>query len=171
MKNRLYLVCGVLVVAAGVGLLWRSPWEPREPVYDGKPLSYWLINGHPEGLVRIKVPASLLHDSNTVPLLVGALSRRDRPWDRAYLGLLEKIPGALDRPRSHLPLPFRNAIIRGNALCVLSRMGPMAEPAVPAIIRVLKADDIPEIRSEAASALLQIDPAAAAKAGVKMPSP
>ena len=32
MKNRLYLVCGGLVVAAAGGLLSRSPWVPREPV-------------------------------------------------------------------------------------------------------------------------------------------
>ena len=42
MKNRVYLACGVLLVAAMGGLLWWSPWEPREPIYRGRPLRAWL---------------------------------------------------------------------------------------------------------------------------------
>jgi hypothetical protein len=38
-------VGGMSLIAALVGLLWWSPWEPQpipEPVYNGKPLTQWL---------------------------------------------------------------------------------------------------------------------------------
>ena len=72
---------GALLVAAVCGLMWRSPWEPREPVYDGKPLSYWIVPFGPMD-IPTPLPPTLLRDSNAVPLLIAELHRRDRPFRR-----------------------------------------------------------------------------------------
>jgi hypothetical protein len=42
MKNRLYLVCGVMLVAAAGWAAWQALQRPDEPVYQGKRLSIWL---------------------------------------------------------------------------------------------------------------------------------
>jgi HEAT repeat protein len=55
---------------------------------------------------------------------------------------------------------------RWNAACALGKFGDKAKPAVPALLKVLHEDD-PDVRVIATDALHQIDPEAAAKAGVK----
>jgi hypothetical protein len=195
MKNRLYLVCGVLLVAAVFGFCVWAPWEPREPVYDGKPLSYWL--SYPS------TPAvrTIASDSNAIPLLIRALDRKDTLLGRGYLRVWPKLPPPI---RSHVPRPINNFDRRACAMDVLGRMGPSANPSIPALIRTLREDDSAPIRvfaarclfwvgqgdraavaglSEAASndtdqdvrkvasdSLWRLDPEAAARAGVKKPS-
>ncbi|MDB6067666.1 MAG: repeat-containing protein [Pedosphaera sp.] len=55
---------------------------------------------------------------------------------------------------------------RSSAIRVMGRLGKQAEPAVPALIECLKDED-DYVREAAGKALKEIDPEAAAKAGVK----
>jgi hypothetical protein len=150
MKNRLYLVCGVLLVAA-LGLLWWSPWEPPEPVYDGKPLSYWLITGAP---AATRPPASLFSDSNAVPFLIEAI-RRDS-WFGATIyrkRLWPKLPATIQRCLPPPPAAANAGDIRCYAAAILKNMGPMAKPAIPALVRALKEDDDHNVRHRAVESL------------------
>ncbi len=143
MKDRLYLVLGVLLVAAVVGLVCWSPWELREPVYAGKPVSFWLTHTNSMGWTPVL-------DSDAIPFLIKALRRdswfgaavyRKRMWPR--------LPAAI---KSHLPPPA-NPVFRDRAASLLYWMGPTAEPAVPALIRALEQDDYYVVRNQAAAAL------------------
>jgi HEAT repeat protein len=170
MKNRLYLVCVVLLFAAVVGLLWWSPWEAPEPVYYGKPLSHWI--------------RASKRDS-----WIGAAAYRKQVWP--------SLPGAIQKL---LPAPIDHADDRFSAREVLGEMGPMAKPVIPALLRALKEDDAserswaalalvkiakgdkrvaaaftqalkdkdPVTREIATNALLRFDPGTAVKAGVPM---
>jgi hypothetical protein len=167
MRNRVYLVLGILLVAAVVGLLWRSPWEPRqvlEPVYDGKPLSYWLADivmrarqgrasvtvwrgskGEPDIIRRA------MSDSNAVPFLVGVL-RRDRWFGAGYYRrwFWPKLPPSI---RKHLPPPpAGKATTRSNAALLLG-MGHDEQRAILALVGALKDDDDSVVRWNAAWAL------------------
>ena len=205
MKNRLYLVCGVLVFAAVLGLLWWSPWEPREPAYDGKPISYLLAPVSPLGpqaTTSHNPPPSLLSDASAVPFLVRALKRDSWIGAAVYRKWLwPKLPRSMQR---HLPLPaVDNYVARCGAAWYLGHMETLAKPSIPALIGALNEDEDSSVRAQAAwalgvlgngnksavaalaaarndkdyivrfsvtSALLKIDPEAAAKVGVKKPS-
>jgi hypothetical protein len=149
------VVGGVLLVAALGGLLWWSPSEPRVPqaLYDGHPISYWLTTYDSLYLVGSSPPspppASLLADSNAVPVLIRALRRRGWVETKYYREWLwPKCPPAI---RAHLPPP--NDTIWQNATLFLGQMGSIAKPAIPALIRVLKNDGDRHARRDAALTL------------------
>jgi hypothetical protein len=137
MKNRLYLVGGVLLVAALGGLLWWSPWEPREPVYDGKPIRYWLANG--------RAPQSFSAFTNALPFLIKALKRDS--WFGAAVyrkQVWPKLPQAIQK---HLPPPIDSQSRRRVA--AVSWMGTMpatAERAIPALVQALEEDENTQVR-------------------------
>jgi HEAT repeat protein len=162
MKNRRYLVGVMLLVAALGGLVWWSPWEAREPVYEGHSIGHWLTNGtvrlnivRPLNLVtnsnESSWPLGLLTNSKAVPFLIRA-SRKDSWYGAAYYRtqVWFRLPPML---RSHLPRPGDNIDIRVNALSILSQMGPMAEPATPMLVGALKRDEDRAVRMLAAQAL------------------
>jgi HEAT repeat protein len=194
MKSRLYLVCGALLAAAAVGLLWWSPWVPQEPVYAGPvgpplylrteshPLSFWLTNS------SSLLPSGLPGDSNAVPFLIKAL-QRERSLGAAFYRkwLWPKLPPPIQR---HLPPPADNWVARNNAArllgitaltrtlthddnpkvrvgaaLALGNVGKGAAAAVAALTEALKDRDL-SVRLFATNALLKIDPEAAIKAGV-----
>ena len=155
MKNRVYPLLGVLLVAAVGGLLWWSPREPREPVYEGKPIGYWLARHDATisstrqlsialGQDDYRFPKGMATDSNAIPFLIEALKRKDtalrEAYLKAYMRMWPRIPLSI---RGRLSEPVLASVVRGNAVGFLSRMGPMAKPAVPGLIRALKenADD------------------------------
>ena len=163
MRTRFYLVCGVLLVAAAVGLLWWSPWEPREPVYDGKPLTYWL-NKNPDYAtgqllmiaqqILAMSPRSITADSNAVPFLVKALMRDNGLGAAFYRDWLwPKLPAPVQK---RMPRPWRNDLVCEHAAAILASMGPMAETAVPALVMTLKQSKNPFVREMAVLALYNI---------------
>ena len=62
--------------------------------------------------------------------------------------------------------PGTNTLLRSLILVSLGQFGPEARESAPMIIEALKDQDT-DVRQSAASALKEIDPAAAAKTGVK----
>jgi HEAT repeat protein len=155
------VVCGALLVAAVGGLLLWSPWVPREPIYDGHPISHWLTNWKiVSSLEYTDLPdhhsiRQAVGDSNAVPFLIKAL-RRDAWLGAAYYRkwLWPKLPSAL---QAHLPPPAAdNPAIRLNALYVLSQMESLAQPAIPALIQTSKQDEQLPVRYRAMWALADI---------------
>jgi HEAT repeat protein len=161
MKNRRYLVLGILLVAAVGWVAWealRQPPQTPEPVYDGHPLSYWIRE--PPGTLRYtsdgpwlfpEVPTQLLNDSNAVPFLIKALER-GRWFGAAYYSkwLWLKLPSAIQH---RLPSPNGNANAREGAAAALAKMGTNAKPAIPALIQAMKKDQVFLVRRESAWAL------------------
>ena len=144
------VVGGFLLVAALGGLLWWSPWEARErpePVYEGKPLSYWLTNQTSERAIR-----RLWADTNAVPFLIKALKKDS--WIGAAVYRKQVWPNLPPSIQKRLPPP-RSADInmRFTAVDYLTRMGPLAKPAIPALIRASKDDDPPFPREHVVRAL------------------
>jgi hypothetical protein len=170
MKNRLYLVLGVLLVTALGWATWRALRPgPPEPVYGGRPLSYWV--------------AALKTDS-----WVGAAIYRNYVW-----------PNSPHLIQEHLPAPDFGMSTKVNAMRMLCAMGEAARPAIPALIQFLnggpadgyaihalgyvgKGDQAATAavtgalthrdrwaRFNATNALVQLDPEAAAKAGISLP--
>ena len=178
MKNRLYLVCGVLLVAAVGGLLWWSPWEPRQPVYEGKPINWWIqfgfgatdiVRATPMGYgsaPRRALPSGplwlrqLVSDPEAVPFLVAAL-KKDRWLGEAFYRdwAWPKLPVSI---KHHLRPPADRSMIRCNAAILLGYMGPLAEPAVPAMILALRTNEDSGVSFFAAMALGNIGPDAKA---------
>jgi hypothetical protein len=164
MKNRLHHVLGVMLLAALGWAVWqaRQP-RPREPVYAGNPLSYWLTNFSVIRVdtnlsvlhVNIKPPRSLFHDTNAVPFLIKALKRDN--WIGAAVYRKQVWPKLPPAVQSHLPPPPPDdSVIRRTAATFLLRFGPLAKPAVPSLIMALKDDDDWQVTTDAAILLGQV---------------
>ena len=156
------------MVAAVAGLLWWSPREARErpePVYEGKPLSYWL-NAHPDFLygqlpgiaqqILSTSPKSITADSNAVPFLIKALMADNGFGAACYRNWLwPKLPASVQK---RLPRPHSNPLVCMHAAAILASMGPMAEPAVPALVLTLKRSKNSSVIEMAVLALYNIGP-------------
>jgi hypothetical protein len=170
MKNRLYLILGLLVVAALGWATWQALRPlPREPLYEGvvvrlpteggrpplggvwresvcesHPLSFWLTNSI---MMGSPVPEKLYGDPNAVPFLVRAL-KRDSWFGAAFYrkSLWPKLPAPIQR---HLPPPLaENFPAREGAVIQLGDRH--EKQAIPLFIHVLEKDDNPCIRSDGA---------------------
>jgi len=126
--------------------------RPREPLYNGHPVSYWV-----RGLGSLYVPRSeasfqTLHHmgTNALPVLIKMLRTKD---SRVKLWLRR-----LQDKQSLVNHHFTEAEAdRTSAFLGFSELGPLAKPAVPALIELL-ADE--EISEDAARALAAIGPEA-----------
>ena len=153
MKNRLYLVGGLLLVAAVGWGGWRALQQPREPVYHGRPMGYCLAHTRYE--LTDPELNDLGRDPNAVPFLFPFLlkaMKRDSWVGAAYYRtwFWPKLPPSIQR---RLPTPADASQRRQNAARLLGRVGPMAKPAVPALIRALREDEARAVKENAASAL------------------
>jgi HEAT repeat protein len=155
MRKRVRITLAVLLVAVAGGVAWQALRQPRQPVYDGKPMRYWMAQHLGPIWVTDDIlpgdsvdPSSphvhvwvrqLLSDSNAVPFLVGALKRDSWVGAGVYRKWLwPKLPAAAKR---HLPQPFGDYNARAHAAMLLGGMGPLAKPAIPALVRMLKEGD------------------------------
>jgi len=164
-RNRFLLGLGlILILTAAVTL--TSAWRGRQPVHDGRPLMDWaadLTANAPERASAAR-EAVLSLGPRAVPTLIRAIRRPDpvlawplleasARWAPATYGTLLRWLG-IDSIRA----------ARGHALVALAILGPTAEPAVPALARMIRRP--PSTRNagewmQAAYALGRIGPAAA----------
>jgi hypothetical protein len=144
---------GALLVAALGWATWQAvrprPPQVPEPVYNSKPLSYWLAHPAPS-----HVDQAIIQDSNAIPFLIKAL-KRDRWIGAAFYRkqVWPKLPPSLQK---HLPPPADDRIIRERTSYVLGLMRPLAKPAIPALIRALRDDGDLPVRYHAAIALGEV---------------
>jgi HEAT repeat protein len=160
MRNRLYAVLvGLLLAALGWSIL-QAVRQPREPVYDGKPLGYWMAyyfvpaQSPSPPVVASNFVRQVREDSSAVPFLVRALER-DR-WAGATFYRKWLWPNLPPPIRSRMPPPADKALAQMRAAALLREMGPIAAPSIPALIRTLKQDEQPFVRNYAAWALVSL---------------
>ena len=152
------------IVAALGAVMWLVLC-PREPIYDGKPINYWINHPHTEhpfmnpGTKRFNSGEVYFPkvDSNAVPFLIRALNRRDGRFNKAYRTLYYKMYPSM---RRLLPSPKpadaeTDELIRLVAVVVLGRIGSDAKPAIPELIHVLKTDESDFVRTYAAILLVR----------------
>ena len=101
-----------LLLLAGNGSA-ASPSEPVEPRYDGRPLSYWLLDlavgGHPNEELRARSEQAVRSiATNAIPFLIGRFAR-----------------------------PSVNPHENWGAAMGFEVLGPIARPAVPRLIELL----------------------------------
>ncbi len=134
---------------------------PRQPSYNGKPLSYWM--GRYEGRILGKVSLRSSEQqeadkalreigTNALPYLLKLAGRKDSALRQRFLSIY--------RRQSWLKLPIHDAqFYRVEASCGFAALHEIAKPAVPALIGLLKNEDY-QIREIAANDLGLIGPEA-----------
>jgi hypothetical protein len=154
----------IIVASAGVLLLTGVLWWallPREPVYGGKPVSYWLSDRREKTFTHTPTPFDFpdhtipVMDSNAVPFLVAAVNRRDGASRRLYTRLRTSMPHLVE---ARLPDPEPLSGIHFNAANALGSLGKDARAAVPSLIRLSKESNQADVRLSAIMALHRIDP-------------
>lgn len=152
----------ILVAAAFLalfGMLLRAWMQPKEPVYDGHPVSYWVYNLPWPPFHQMNTPPPHLPtmDSNAIPFLVRDLRRNSgtypiRRWT------WRKLPNNW-RKRFSEPVP--PDVYRMLALDFLGGIGPDARKAIPAILNLLETrgdtELYPELQTIAIRTLARID--------------
>jgi hypothetical protein len=137
-KTRAAAITAMVLATLGV-LLWilSSPGE-REPVYQGKTLTYWFSDFWPG---RNPTPEKLEHDklavrqigTNAIPTLLKWISAKDGPVKQKMVTWISRHPW----------VPFRlESSVDKNMLAVsgFSILGKsQASPAVPALVEIVKA--------------------------------
>jgi len=123
-------------------------------------------------IIRVSAAMGLRWEQSDLNIVVPALIARLSDQDRSVhftavqaLGQLHAEPG-LAVPALMNDFPGNDQAPRVLILMAIRKFGTNASAAVPMLLQALS-DKNQRVRDEAASALKQIDPAAAAKAGVK----
>ena len=161
------LVLGALFLAAvTAGLLLRT-WHPpsttsqNEPQYNGRTLSDWLL--HPGTIPAAQREAAVIAiGTNAIPCLLQWLRAEDGPAAIKANSLAARRPG--DRSNT----AFARNMMGTEGFRIL---GPIAKPAVPALIEILNGDDSAQVKGRAGLALWSVDPEVAQKGGWVIESP
>lgn len=133
--------------------------QPREPVYEGRPISEWIeqltgVVGNQAGAVASHTLPKLIQQKpgkEIVPYLGGALRRGTSVKDRFYAWIHPKLPAALLK-KLPVPNPNRDAQLRYRAGLILYYLGPDSGKAVTPLTRALR-DENMDVRRIAAAAL------------------
>jgi len=127
------LVLAGLFGAVAVNCLTR----PREPVYDGQPVSYWV-----RGLASIHVTHNAASNkafqhigTNALPVLIKMIRTKDSKVKLWLRHLYDK----QSLVRHHFTVAEADRI---SAFLGFSELGPLAKPAVPALIDLLADEEI-----------------------------
>ena len=140
--SRRRILIGGLLALGTAGLIWGVVYfaSPREPTYQGKTLSTWIVPfcrqttkgldapGGPEHFEELQPVRLAVRElgSNAVPFLIARLNARESGLHRTARQLSEKLPYASLR----LTDPNVSKIRAVRALAIL---GPDAGPAIPSL--------------------------------------
>jgi hypothetical protein len=145
----------LLVVLAGV-IVWQV-LRLREPVYQGKRLSFWLESlckalGNQDEVDRAE--QAIRHiGTNALPVLIEGLHARDTPLKQTMVEWVQK--------QKLVHFSFKSAYQRRcKAILGYEALGPLASAQVPSLMDTLTNDPSPDVRQDAASALAAIGPEA-----------
>ncbi|MDB6023025.1 MAG: repeat-containing protein [Pedosphaera sp.] len=152
MSKKFRVVLVVLLVAVLGGFAWVV-LQPREPVYHGQPLSFWLDEGRQGDWHGVEAAAAIrAMGSNALPRLMEMVQARDSGLRRAMLKFSAK--------QKWVPIPVREQQdIQTEAYYGFTVLGPVARPAVPALIHLLEDEDR-QVQGLAAVCLGRIGPEA-----------
>ena len=141
------ILVGLLVAALGAVVAWQL-LRPSEPIYNGKPVSYWISRS---GSYFTRQPFPLLSaDSNAIPYLIKALNTQESVLARPYARLWFSLPFWINK---YMPQPLNAAQMRSSAAMSLGALGGVAKPAIPALLRAMKEDKSQEVRGWSAYSL------------------
>ncbi len=134
MQKPAYIIIAVPVIAFAAWAIWPGICH-RGPVYQGKPLGYW-VRQEPWRSVNGKFEWNLpTPDARAIPFLIDYVEKPRTAFGPPYNIIWDRLPGWLQR---HLPKPDNPKSIRLSAIEMLSKMGPTAKPAFPVLIRILR---------------------------------
>lgn len=144
-RKRILSVATFALISCGLGLLLFLSHEPPEPIYNGKPLSYW-VQGY-DKLFSTNVTQSKADDAirqmgtNAVPRLFRLLEARDSKLKSWAMALLQ---------RQHwIRFSFKPAEDKNfEALSAFKALGPSASNVVPRLIETF--DSNPDAYSQQA---------------------
>jgi hypothetical protein len=159
MRKRWLLSLGLaLAVAllAGFWLIMGSQWLPTEPVYQGKPLSFWLPRAIMFNTGGVRYNPDNYRDAlaaagpRAIPFILGKLRKSDSSLAKILRALWPRLPPALKRmipmprnPRADHDYPSRDAA--AALMC-------LGTNAIPSLVDAID-DSNPSVREAAAEAL------------------
>jgi len=137
-RRRLVLVA-VFLLTLSLGASLVSVWRDRQPVYGGRPLTEWaadLTASAPERSAAAREAVRVL-GPRAVPTLIRLVRQPDPVLARPLLKVAARCsPAAHETLSRWLRLgPHREA--RSQAMLALRHLGPVAEPAVPTLARIV----------------------------------
>src|SRR5258708_18353029 len=150
----------IIIIFASSALMAGAAWQvlrPREPVFEGKPLSFWLQGYDP---IRGTEPGNQKADevvgeigTNAIPTLLRMLSTGDPPFILKLKALVRRQHFITFRRRAAANQHFQ-------AVKAFQRLGPSAKTAVPALIEIYEQNISAVSQIETAHALGSIGPPA-----------
>ncbi|MDQ3565879.1 MAG: hypothetical protein M3436_17845 [Pseudomonadota bacterium] len=154
MKFRQKSIAFLLLIVFAASYTLRAP---REPIYEGKPLSWWFTDGSqdPEAQ-RLDREALKSLGPDAVAWLAYQASRARcwNPEELAHASPLKR--GAVSIERTFMgPGPTKADQIHSEAIIALGELGPDGAPAIPALIKAVRNGDNDD-RLLAAESLAQI---------------
>jgi hypothetical protein len=157
MRKKRALLLAILLVAVVGGVAWRMSRQ-REPVYKGKPLSYWLSESDPhesfEPFESESNKALREIGTNAIPTLLRMLRASDSSFKLKVIGLIDK--------QRFVPVNFTKAsTLNWRADNGFSVLGERASNAVPALIQIHEHKYSISSQNAVADALGAIGPPAA----------
>lgn len=153
----LWLVPGLLGLVLAVLVVQDRLLWPREPEYQGRPLSAWLrdLTSPSPAVSQPARQAVLALGTNALPALERHLRARDSWLGQWVTTAQGRLPHRV-WVRAMQVTRARNALERRwQAAVALSVLGPAAAPALPALVRALE-DPEPRVATTAAEALFLI---------------
>lgn len=149
---RRYWYASLAVVATFLGVAVWLGVPPREPIYQGRAISYWIDNAGRGFFETTYFPQV---DSNAIPYLTSALRRHTGPLPGIYATVRLRSPAMIQK---HLPNPTTpiDWLVRANAAEALGSVGTNSPPAVSGLLRALKTDNVAIVRLRAVEALQNV---------------
>jgi hypothetical protein len=135
--KRFFIFITLLLVVVPAGVVWRLS-RPREPEYQGKPISAWMkrmvewdgktFRGNADARVAIRALGT-----NAVPQIIKCMGARDYPFTAHVLRFRGKGPGDDLLVRSGFLKPWMS---RMNAIVACQALGSDAIDALPGLLAV-----------------------------------
>lgn len=131
-KTRLYLILVLLAAFCGASLYYFLMWA-KEPSYQGKSLSVWLVDLRWAGAAKNDRAVEAIRQigTNGLPHLLRLLRSHNSSVRRDLRAWLQKLPFLKIAPPSQVDF-------RWQAACAFKVLGPLAKPAMPELAKLLK---------------------------------
>jgi hypothetical protein len=148
------VLSATIVLLVYMVLVWN---QPKEPVYQGKPLSYWVFaNARPVDKDRPDPAAAIFATgTNAVPYLLKWAEQKPYTWQKKLRPYRDKSTFL----RKIIPYSFTGIDKQNRALSALvaiSRLGPAGRSAIPRL-RVLANNSDNRVKQLASEALIALE--------------
>lgn len=145
----------VLVPSLLLIVYWQVSRTVREPEYQGKPISYWMMQTTSSALEGNSGLAAI--GTNAVPFLARALGTKESFYAKCLRTLGPVLPAALHRVLPESMTTERAEKVRHKAAYSLLAFGPQAGAAWPYLLEATKDEDM-GVRQIALNSIAQLGP-------------